>query len=390
MALVLCTAGAMAQSTINFTFTRNGENATVNVEGADGVEATIEATSPSPQGNATKVGVWNAGGTMATATNVLCPSTNTNATNANTVITFTLTITGLSEDFACSGITFTNQPVNKDGDYQAGSFKEDRNCNFILDVNGENVGTINNEYIGYASGNVANTTSFNNLKLYANEGALTVKLTLYQSSSAGCFYGLTKIALTQPIALNVTEAGHATLYADTNLEIPENVEAYVVSEVNSGFVTLAQVTGVLPANEGIIVKASEGKYNFFQTTEDATAVETNYLEGTIADETISEAAYVLGKVDGVVGLYKATTEGYAEGTFLNNAYRAYLPASAVPTAAQGAASFSFRFGEGTTGVDELKVESGEMKVIYDLTGRKVENITAPGIYVVNGKKVLVK
>ena len=43
-----------------------------------------------------------------------------------------------------------------------------------------------------------------------------------------------------------------------------------------------------------------------------------------------------------------------------------------------------------TGVSEVKTESGEVKTIYDLTGRRVEAITAPGIYIVNGKKVFVK
>ena len=67
-----------------------------------------------------------------------------------------------------------------------------------------------------------------------------------------------------------------------------------------------------------------------------------------------------------------------------------FPNGAVPATAQGAASLSFRFGEGTTGISEVKGESGNVKVIFDLTGRRVENITAPGIYVVGGKKVLVK
>ena len=54
-----------------------------------------------------------------------------------------------------------------------------------------------------------------------------------------------------------------------------------------------------------------------------------------------------------------------------------------------AASYSFRFGEGTTAIENVEVEN-EVKVIYDLTGRRVEAITAPGIYIVNGKKTLVK
>ena len=43
-----------------------------------------------------------------------------------------------------------------------------------------------------------------------------------------------------------------------------------------------------------------------------------------------------------------------------------------------------------TGVDEVKAESGEVKAIYDLQGRRLNAITEPGIYIVNGKKVLVK
>ena len=42
-----------------------------------------------------------------------------------------------------------------------------------------------------------------------------------------------------------------------------------------------------------------------------------------------------------------------------------------------------------TGVDDVKSEIGKVKTIYDLNGRAVENPTN-GIYVVNGKKVLVK
>ena len=42
-----------------------------------------------------------------------------------------------------------------------------------------------------------------------------------------------------------------------------------------------------------------------------------------------------------------------------------------------------------TSIDNITVENGA-NVIYDLTGRKVNAITTAGIYIVNGKKVLVK
>ena len=44
----------------------------------------------------------------------------------------------------------------------------------------------------------------------------------------------------------------------------------------------------------------------------------------------------------------------------------------------------------TTAIEEVKAENDEVKAIYDLTGRRVDAITAPGIYIVNGKKTLVK
>ena len=42
-----------------------------------------------------------------------------------------------------------------------------------------------------------------------------------------------------------------------------------------------------------------------------------------------------------------------------------------------------------TGVDGIEVETKE-PVIYDLSGRRIEKITQPGIYIKNGKKILIK
>ena len=183
--------------------------------------------------------------------------------------------------------------------------------------------------------------------------------------------------------LAVGETRYSTLSLGYDATIPQGAKAYVVSEVNSGYVTLEEVKGVIPAKEAVIIEATPGNYNFVQTTEGAAVVETNLLEGTRVDTYVAEEAYVLWNVNGEACFCKADM---TNGSFLNKANKAYLPASV----ANGAASYSFRFEEGTTGISEVKGENGEVKTIYDLTGRKVETITAPGIYVVNGKKVLVK
>ena len=179
----------------------------------------------------------------------------------------------------------------------------------------------------------------------------------------------------------------SSFYAAFTVAIPEGVEAYIVTAANAGYVTLTQIYNAVPANTGVILKggsieATNDNYYSGEVTE----VTGNLLKGTMTNTDISEEAYVLGKVDGVIGLYKALM---TDGHWLNNANKAYLPASVVPTSAQGAASFSFRFGEGTTAIENVEVEN-EVKAIYDLTGRRVKEITAPGVYIVGGKKVLVK
>ena len=42
-----------------------------------------------------------------------------------------------------------------------------------------------------------------------------------------------------------------------------------------------------------------------------------------------------------------------------------------------------------TGITEVKGENGNAKTVYDLQGRRINNPTR-GVYIVNGKKVLIK
>ena len=202
--------------------------------------------------------------------------------------------------------------------------------------------------------------------------------------------------------LTVTDADYATLCLGYNATIPafegEECGVYTAAVVD-GYAAMTKVEGVLPANTAVIVKAAAGTYNFNYATGEVSAIENNELKGTTVNKNFTEAAYVLGVVNSTVGLYAAkynvstdtTNDGTAEEpavtyeAWKNNAFKAYLPKSA----AMNAASYSFRFDRGTTDVEDVVVEN-EVKVIYDLTGRRVEAITTAGIYIVNGKKTLVK
>ena len=84
---------------------------------------------------------------------------------------------------------------------------------------------------------------------------------------------------------------------------------------------------------------------------------------------------------------KMTTKTNEGGYFKCSANKIYLPYST----AANAAKFSFRFDEGTTtDLEEALFGNEEGQEIYDLQGRRIERITAPGLYIVNGQKRYVK
>ena len=182
-------------------------------------------------------------------------------------------------------------------------------------------------------------------------------------------------------------AEYSTLYLGYKVAIPTGVEAYVLTGVNPTWVELTQLHNVIPANTAVILKGTaNSSYNFYYTSSEAEDVEINYLEGSIADRYVQGDAYVLGIPEGETepALCKALLNKVNNTSFKNNANKAYL--KVAPGAALSA---SLRFEEGTTAIENVEVEN-EVKTIFDLAGRRVEEITAPGIYIVNGKKVLVK
>lgn len=193
----------------------------------------------------------------------------------------------------------------------------------------------------------------------------------------------------------ISEAGYSTLYLGCDVTIPEGVEAYTVTSLENGEANLAAVEGAIPAKTAVILKKAEGQpaeattYSF-NYAESAVAAGENMLLGSTIDTYVEGPAYILAMPEGKeVGLYTAALNKDAAGAegethFKNNAFKAYMPKEV----ANESAYFGFRL-PGTTGIENVTVENG-VKAIYDLTGRRVESVTAPGIYIVNGKKVLVK
>ena len=199
--------------------------------------------------------------------------------------------------------------------------------------------------------------------------------------------------------LTVSSAGYATLYLDYTAQIPEGVSVYTANEVEGNLLKMELVAGVLPANTGVVVKASAGTYTFTYSDAYAPEISDNLFKGSATYEYVdvasTQTAFVLSKVDGEVGMYPAKL---TDGRFLNNANKAYLLLTTklgvsdeeLDTSVGGSQlSLRFDFG-GTTGVDKVQTESGADAVIYDLYGRKVNKATTPGFYIINNKKVWVK
>jgi len=185
--------------------------------------------------------------------------------------------------------------------------------------------------------------------------------------------------------VEITDAKYATFYAPVAVTVPDGVTAHTVT-INGDWATLSEPLVKIPAYTGVVLYSETATTYTFAVTESEPFSGENALMGTVAATYVNDNAYVLGVKDGAVGFYIATTEGQAAGTFLNNHHKAYLP----KPEGSSAASYSFRFGEGTTGIDEITDNREQSTVIYDLTGRRIEAITAPGIYIVNGVKKLVR
>ena len=207
-----------------------------------------------------------------------------------------------------------------------------------------------------------------------------VYLGLYGSPHNGT--NVTKVDLPY-YEVAVTDAKYATFYAPYAVTVPDGVTAHTVT-LNGEWATLSDPIATIPAYTGVVLYSETAATYQFTVTADVDAIENNALRGTVAATYTDGPAYVLSNQANGVGFYKATL---TDGQFLNNHHKAYLP---KPAGAESVACYSFRFGEGTTGIENVKGENGNAKAIFDLTGRKVNSISVPGIYIVNGKKVLVK
>jgi|GEM_PF-3201878 len=187
-------------------------------------------------------------------------------------------------------------------------------------------------------------------------------------------------------------AQYATLYLGYKVAIPEGVKAWAAASTNNSYVQFAEISteisNVIPAATPVLLEkvGEDNTYTFAYSAETPATVGTNLLKGSIANCYVSDNAYVLGIIEGEIGFYVAEKNQQSGASWLNNAFKAYLPASAVNSNVK---ALRFNFGE-TTGIETLVPATDVNAPIYDLSGRRVLSTVKGGVYIQNGKKFIVK
>ena len=184
------------------------------------------------------------------------------------------------------------------------------------------------------------------------------------------------------------KAEYATLYLGYKVAVPSGVEAYVVNEVSNGWVKMNLLGDVIPAATPVVLKNVGGSsvYTFVCTDAVAEPVETSLLEGSIVDRYVVGRAYVLALGSGGLGFYLAALK---DGSFLNNANKAYLPVDVLKSSSQGCTELRF-LDDDVAEIGFLKGENEKVNSIFNMQGVGVSDVSLGGFYIINGKKVFVE
>ena len=191
------------------------------------------------------------------------------------------------------------------------------------------------------------------------------------------------------VDVTIGQLGAATFFCEEALDFSgtNDVKAYIASAFNptTGQVTLTRITDV-PAGTGIVLLGNEGTYSIPLGSGKTYVV--NMLVGVDADKVLNKTEgansnFILSDGENGVGFYPVK-----DGSTLV-AGKAYLT---LPTAALSsyAQSFSLRFGD-ATGISPTSDKGKEAGAWFTLDGRRLEaQPTAKGLYIVNGKKIIVR
>ena len=171
----------------------------------------------------------------------------------------------------------------------------------------------------------------------------------------------------------------APVKANQNYTVDGTTKVYYASATADGKVTLTEIADGVPANTPVILHQTSG--TTITLTETATSISapgSNLLQVSTASQNLG-TVYRLGYKSAYgVGFYTYTTNSAPAGII-------YL--SSVSTARD---YLEFTFDDETTGVDDVrnKISDGRSEY-FNLAGQRVAQ-PAKGLYIVNGKKYVIK
>ena len=194
----------------------------------------------------------------------------------------------------------------------------------------------------------------------------------------------------------VPSSGIGTFSAKAKFSVPDGLKAYYCKGYNDGQISAVAINGAVPANTGVLLKGEPGEtYTLTVTSDDAATVIYNALVAVTEQTSITQTV----DIDAV----NYTNFGLSGGVFKKvnssggtvKANRAYLqiPTSELPSAA-GAQGIMLIWDEETDGIEIVQtstVKSQHDDAWFTLDGRQLSGKpTAKGLYIVNGKKVIIK
>lgn len=183
--------------------------------------------------------------------------------------------------------------------------------------------------------------------------------------------------------VSVSAIKFATYVPTCNVVAPAGVKVYTakVNEAKSAvLLTEVPAGSVIAKGTPVLVGAEAGSYNFAASAEEATTIADNDLKAAAADTKGDGATvYALVEQDGEA-VFAPLKEGVAVS--LGHAYLELPAASATRF-------YSIQFGGETTGINEVNAAAKADGAYYTLQGVKTGK-AAKGIYIHNGKKVVIK
>lgn len=195
------------------------------------------------------------------------------------------------------------------------------------------------------------------------------------------------------VSVTIGEDEVATFSCGKNLDFTDTgIKAYYASAVAAGQVTMTE-TATTWNYQGYILKGSAGTYTVkVVDDEHASYPSDNYLKGQVSAGTVVASAagtyhYIFAKnASSQIGFFKLTADHDL------GANMAYLETAEDIAPTPGARVEILFDGEPTSISEKLKAKSEKFATAtgcYDLQGRRVAQ-PAKGLYIVNGRKVVVK